>query len=125
MKNKSILVIDDEKVLNDAYVHVLKSAGFEAWGVLTAQEGLDALIQNSPAAILLDLNMPDISGISFLEKAELAINHPDTKVIVFSTVEDNEMIQSAYKLGANKYVLKQMLSPFDLETIVNEELGVS
>jgi len=122
LKSKTVLVIDDEKVLNDAYIQVLKGAGFNASGVISAKEGIEELEKSSPDAILLDLNMPEMDGITFLKKVQILKKHPETKVIVFSTVEDNEMIQSAYSLGACKYVLKQMLSPFDLEKIMIEEL---
>ena len=69
MKNKpSILIVEDDVALNDAYVTIL---GMKYENVATAFNGEEALVlvdQNTPDIIFLDLRMPVMDGIGFLEK---------------------------------------------------------
>jgi CheY-like chemotaxis protein len=72
--------------------------------------------------ILLDLNLPDMSGIDILEKVK---SNPNTKrlpVIVLTTTDDEREIQRCYDLGANVYITK----PVDYDSFANaiRQLGL-
>jgi len=71
--------------------------------LFTGQEGP---LLNGPAMVLLDLNLPDMSGIDILAKIK---NDPKLKavpVVVLTTTDDKQEIQRCYDLGCNVYITK-------------------
>ncbi len=77
------------------------------------QKAYEACTQSMPDAILLDWNMPVMSGIEFLEKLRQMANGQHPKVIFCTTENDMSHIQRAMQAGANEYIMK----PFDSEII--------
>ncbi len=61
---------------------------------------------NGPALILLDLNLPDMSGIDILRKIKADPRLKRTPVVVLTTTDDKVEIQRCYDLGANVYITK-------------------
>lgn len=121
MKNKpTILIIEDDIALNDAYVTIL---GTKYKNVCTAFNGEEALLvadQNDPDIIFLDLRMPVMDGIGFLEKYQPKLKHPDVHIVVFSNYDMQTEVDKAYELGAERYVLKAWASPKELLKIVDD-----
>lgn len=123
MKNKSntILVVEDESNLNEAYQVILANSGFDILTAFDGQEALDILSENEVHLILLDLRMPVMDGIEFLKEYS-----PDPskrpKIIVFSNYDLQKEIEQAYSLGADKYILKSWASPKELIKVVNDVL---
>jgi DNA-binding NarL/FixJ family response regulator len=122
-KSPKILIVEDEQVLNEAYEMILKKAGFEVRKAFDGQQALELLKDYEPDLILLDLRMPKVTGIEFLEKYNLAKEHPKVKVIVFSNLDSDKDIDRAYELGAERYMLKSWAAPKDLVRLVNETLS--
>ena len=117
-----ILIVEDEKVLNEAYELILKNQGYEVEVAHDGQEALDKIRVFEPDLILLDLRMPRIDGIEFLKRYKLNENHPDVKVIVFSNLDTQKDIDQAYELGAQRYMLKAWASPKELVKLVADTL---
>jgi CheY-like chemotaxis protein len=66
----------------------------------------DGPVRNGPALVLLDLNLPDMSGTDILAKIK---SHPKLKrtpVVVLTTTDDKVEIQRCYDLGCNVYITK-------------------
>ena len=61
---------------------------------------------NGPALVLLDLNLPDMSGTSILEKIKQDEKLHRTPVVVLTTTDDKVEIQRCYDLGCNVYITK-------------------
>jgi len=123
MKNKIILIVEDDQLLNEAYAMILNKERFKT---LQANDGLQALeiIKNHPVdLILLDLRMPKMSGLGFLKyfKNNKEISLP--KTIVFSNYDLQKDIDKAFKLGATHYMLKAWASPKELVKIVKDTLA--
>lgn len=121
---KKILVVEDEQTLSEAYQLILESEGYD---VSLASDGVEALAitaSQEPDLILLDVRMPNMNGIEFLEKYNVAKNHPHTKVIVFSNLDTQKEITEAYELGADRYILKAWASPKELIQLVKDTLKV-
>lgn len=121
--SKKILIVEDEAMLSEAYEMILSGADYD---VLVAHDGQDALEKTEkfePDVILLDLRMPRVGGIEFLDKYNLVENHPKVKVIVFSNLDMQKDIDEAYRLGANRYILKAWASPKELLKIVADTLA--
>jgi len=75
-----------------------------------------------PDMILLDLRMPVMDGVAFLQEFDLKDKHPGVKVVVFSNYDMQDEIDDAYRLGAERYVLKAWASPRELLQIVRDSL---
>lgn len=120
-----ILIVEDEVTLSEAYHTLLKQAKYD---VTVAHDGKDALKkveQGDPDLILLDLRMPILDGVGFLKEYDLKKKHPNVKVIVFSNYDMQEEIDEAYRLGADRYILKAWASPREILNLVKDALDPS
>ncbi|QDM40102.1 response regulator [Altererythrobacter sp. TH136] len=63
-------------------------------------------VHNGPCMVLLDLNLPDMSGTSILEKIKSNDKLHRTPVVVLTTTDDKVEIQRCYDLGCNVYITK-------------------
>ena len=64
----SILIIDDEEILQDVLTSLLRKEGFPTLNATTAQAGLDLLQKEEVELVLLDLMLPDMPGIEVLKR---------------------------------------------------------
>ncbi|MFN3075577.1 MAG: PleD family two-component system response regulator [Alphaproteobacteria bacterium] len=110
---KSCLIVDDSKVIRMVAKKILQELSFQTEEAQDGKIALDACIRAMPDAILLDWNMPVMSGIEFLRELR-ALPGGDRPIVVFCTTEnDIEHIQEAIEAGANEYIMK----PFDSEIL--------
>jgi CheY-like chemotaxis protein len=112
-----ILVVEDNKVLNQAYKLILQKEGYDVRVAFNGQEGLEQTRIREPQLILLDMLMPTMNGIEFLQKYRPR-KHPDTTVIILSNLNEDQEVQRALKLGAREYILKANTSPQELVALV-------
>ncbi|WP_066684494.1 response regulator [Sphingomonas sp. CCH18-H6] len=110
---KTCLVVDDSKVIRKVARHILETLDFEVREAGDGREALDACIADAPDVVLLDWNMPVMSGMDFL-RALGESSLPAKPKIVFCTTENGIAdIRAAIEAGADEYVMK----PFDRETL--------
>jgi two-component system chemotaxis response regulator CheY len=110
---KSCLVVDDSKVVRMVARKILEGLNFEIEEAEDGRKAMDVCLKRMPDAILLDWNMPVMSGIDFLRELR-RLEGGQTPVVVFCTTEnDIAHIQEAIGAGANEYIMK----PFDSEII--------
>ncbi len=106
---KKILIVDDEKGVADMLRSYFEMQSFQ---VSVAYSGTDALKQaeRSPDLVLLDINMPDLDGLTVCEKIRAYISCP----ILFLTarIETSDKIRG-FQAGADDYIVK----PFDLDEL--------
>lgn len=121
MKSKPIiLVVEDDLTLNEAYKTILEIAHYEVHTAYNGEEALRVAELYVPTIIFLDLRMPVMDGIGFLEKYQPKQDHPDVRIVVFSNYDMQAEVDRAYELGAERYVLKAMASPKELLKIVKD-----
>ncbi len=113
---KSCLVVDDSRVVRKVARRIAEELGFECTEAEDGQKAYEACQVSMPDAVLLDWNMPIMSGIEFLEKLRLMENGDHPKVVFCTTENDINHIQRAMQAGANEYVMK----PFDNEIIASK-----
>lgn len=118
-----ILIVEDEKALNEAYELILKKEGHEVETSFNGEEALAKCETLKPELILLDLRMPKMDGVAFLKELKPAKNLPDARIIVFSNYDSHDEIDAAFELGASRYILKAWSSPAELVKVVNETLA--
>jgi DNA-binding NtrC family response regulator len=109
----SVLVIDDEPVLQDVLGTLLRGAGFDYHGAMSAEEGLQQLRDEEIDVVLLDLMLPDRAGLDLLPEIKAA--DPHLPVVVITAYSSVESAIEAMRLGAFHYVPK----PFKNEEVLH------
>ena len=109
----SCLVVDDSRVVRKVARRIVEDLGFSCDEAEDGQKAYEACAQKMPDAILLDWNMPVMSGIEFLEKLREMKDGSIPKVVFCTTENDMAHIQRAMNAVANEYIMK----PFDSEII--------
>lgn len=115
-----ILVLEDNERLSKLIKQALSDEGYS---VDCFSDGDDALevLENGYDCFILDINVPNLDGISILEAIRL--NHSSTPVIIMSSNHDLEKVQSSYELGCDDY-LKKPFYIFELVQKVKKFLTV-
>lgn len=119
MKNKLILVIDDEPEIRSLLSRFLGRKGFSVLAAGTLHEGRRLFNQSKPELVFLDVNLPDGNGLHELKH----INGGEfrSKVIMMSAFDHNEVKMEAIKNGALDFLSK----PFNiarLDQVVQSQL---
>jgi CheY-like chemotaxis protein len=117
-----ILVVEDDKDLNNAYRIILESEGHEVAVSYDGREALKKAKDFEPELILLDLLMPVMGGLEFLQKYDVSAAHSDVKVLIFTNMENSPEVAQAYKLGAQRCIIKSWTAPQNLARVVDDTL---
>lgn len=110
---KSCLVVDDSRVVRKVARKILEELGFTCDEAEDGKQAMDYCAKSMPDAILLDWNMPVMTGIEFLRRLRKMTGGQAPKVIFCTTENDLAHIQEALSAGANEYIMK----PFDSDII--------
>ena len=117
---KKILVVDDSALIHQMYRLVMTRYKCELVDAMNGQEALDILaVQGDVQLVLLDINMPVMNGVQFLEKASALGITKKIPVIVISTEGKEEDTIRGLKLGARGY-LKKPFNPSDLHELIDK-----
>lgn len=120
---KNILLVEDNPDDEVLTLHALKMNGIGN-AVVVARDGAEALdylfargehagrdVNETPAVILLDLNMPKVGGLEVLRQLRADPRTRRTPVVILTTSREEQDLVNSYELGANSYVRK----PVDFE----------
>lgn len=112
---KRILLIEDDKDLNKGLSYSLKTWGYEVKSLFDGKEALKILEQEDITLLIVDVNLPDISGFDLCKKVRCSFSMP----FIFLTACDlEENILNGFKLGADDYITK----PFNIK-ILKEKIS--
>lgn len=118
-----ILVVEDDPDLNNAYCVILRNEGHQVVTAYDGQAALAKLDDFDPDLILLDLLMPVMGGLEFLQNYDLPRKHTDVKVLIFTNMENSPEVEQAYKLGADRCIIKSWTAPHNLAKVVSDSLS--
>lgn len=101
-----VLIIDDHKLIRDAIISYFEgSSEYEVVGEASnGTEGIAFLRENAADIALVDINMPEMNGIDATKI--IAKEHPGTKVLALTMMNDNQHVKKMMNAGASGYVLK-------------------
>jgi two-component system chemotaxis response regulator CheY len=112
-----VLVIDDSRTMRLILGRMLRDLGLE---VTEASNGRDALAQLdaglSPSVILVDWNMPEMTGIEFVEAVRRPPYESTAKLVMVTTETEVPQVRRALEAGADEYVMK----PFTGDAIIEK-----
>jgi DNA-binding response OmpR family regulator len=101
-----ILLVDDDTGLTQLLQLVFESRGFGVTIAYTGQQALEAVQRELPEAVLLDLMMPDISGLEICHQIRTNSHTSHIPIIVLTARPGDEMRQEALDAGATEYLVK-------------------
>lgn len=119
-----ILIIEDEAVLQDVFKMVLERGGYNVETASNGLVGLKQLKSFQPDLVLLDIFMPVMDGREFLRNIDLS-DYPNTRIIVYSNLSDQQTETELRELGAHDFVLKSSMTPSDLLALVGRHLNTN
>ena len=104
--SKKVLTVDDSPSVRKMVEFSLKSKGYAMGAAGDGQEALELMASDPFDAIILDVNMPNMNGLEFLEKIKSVDNFAAIPVIMLTTEGQDEDRDKAMALGATAYIVK-------------------
>jgi len=114
MSQKTLLVIDDDTFMRIMITETLMQNHYYVLCVDNGKSGIEAALSQTPHGIILDMNMPEMSGIETLKHLKsdpFTINIP---VMMLTGSQKSTDIDKSLKLGAKDYIIK----PFDAQKLL-------
>lgn len=118
-ENRRILIIDDERTILLTLEALLGRHGYQPETAATASYGLRQLKANSPAVVLLDLQLPDANGLEMLD--QIKREHPETQVIILTAHDSLSNAIESIKRGAYHFISKPY-APEELLSLIEKAL---
>jgi len=118
---KSILIVDDQKIMANLWRIKFEQIGFEVQTGKDGEEALDFMNKQKFDAILLDIYMPNKNGFEVLSQKGDTLNKHTPTYVITSSVKDQDLTY-ALELGAKKSFLKYQTSPREITEAVIVEL---
>ena len=117
MNKKKILIVEDEESLLKLESILLIYKGFEVKGVANGRAALEAVAEDKPELVLLDIMLPEIDGFEVCRqlKSDPATRH--IPVIMLTAKKSREDMVRGEKVGADWYITKPFKSAMVIETI--------
>lgn len=114
------LLVDNDDRFRNATAALLRSAGYEAAGVADGRSAQAVLRLRRPDVLVLDVVLPDLSGLDLLQWAR-ALYEPPIPVVVYSGVIDEAVVAEAGRLGAAGYLVKSRVRFADLRAAIERQ----
>ena len=121
MTTPRVLIVDDERNIRLTLKHALKAIGLEADAVFRGEEAFQALTERTYAAMILDLRLPGMDGLSVLR--QVSERYAGMKVIIITAYGTLEAVIEAMKLGAVDF-LQKPFEPSEVREIVSRVLAL-
>lgn len=117
---KSILVIDDEKLVRESITIYLEDSGYKVIEAVDGQQGLSLFCEFQPDLVLCDLKMPNMDGMTLL--ANICELSPNTPIIIVSGAGQIKDVVKALRLGAVDFLVKPITDMAILENAIENAL---
>ncbi len=109
-----LLIVDDEPGIVEEVKAFFEDEGYRVYTADSGEDGIQFMEKIKPDVALIDIKLPDISGLKVLEATKKI--SPKTKTIVITGYVDQEIIDQAEKLGRDAFLQK----PFNFEVLFQE-----
>jgi DNA-binding NarL/FixJ family response regulator len=101
----TVVVVDDHPVFRSGVAALLEVSGYQVVGEAAgAAEAVELVRRLRPAIVLMDLGLPDGSGVTATER--IVAEHPEVRVVVVTMFDDDGSVRAALRAGAAGYVVK-------------------
>ncbi|OGD53274.1 hypothetical protein A3J78_00940 [Candidatus Beckwithbacteria bacterium RBG_13_35_6] len=117
-----VLIIEDDPLINKIYKTRLSKDGHQVELADNGKDGLVLALKIKPDVVLLDIMLPQVSGLDVLKELKKTPSTAKIPVIVYSNLSKEEEINKAKKLGASEYIIKANMSPHQLVAKIEKYL---
>jgi len=117
---KTILIVDDSRIMRNIVKNHFSEMKIVCQYIEASNgdEALEQLISNTVDLVLLDWNMPKLSGIDFLKKVRVIKKYADLPIIMVTSEAAKYNVIEALKTGATDYIIKPINAKFFMEKIM-------
>lgn len=118
---RSILIVEDEHFISELYDRALTKAGYKVKVIADGSEALEEAENNTYDLILLDLMIPNLTGIDILRNLRDPSRVPPikSKIIIITNLEQSDQVKSDIEKQADGYLVKAELTPHELVDYIN------
>ncbi len=115
-KKTTILVVEDNPLISEMYMYKLQLEWYDAYLASDGVEAVKFIFEWTiiPEIIILDIMMPNMNGFDALEKIRSDDRFNETKIIIFSNLNERKDRERCFALGADDFLLKANVTPKDL-----------
>lgn len=117
LTKKKILIIEDDRSLQNALVEIINQEGFESESAFDGEEGLAKIRSYAPDLILLDIILPKKDGFEVLAEIKKDEALKKIPILILTNLEEMDNVQKALDLGATNYMVK---SDFSLKDVMEK-----
>jgi two-component system, OmpR family, phosphate regulon response regulator OmpR len=117
MTAPTVLVVDDDKLTRWSVSRILGRAGYRVREAASAEEGLHAIAEQRPEAVLLDVVLPDLDGFAVLRA--IRQDYPGLPVILMTAHASRETLRAAMEFGAQGHLAKPC-NPAELHAALSD-----
>lgn len=122
---RPILIVEDEELIRDTYARRLEHEGYRVSQAGSGREALQSARQTPPQLILLDVMLPDLSGLEVLKSLRADRRFLTTPVVLFTNLSQHMDKHQAARLGATDYLVKSEVAPADVVERVRQLLAAT
>jgi CheY-like chemotaxis protein len=123
-EHRTVVIVEDEPDTAEMFAEMMRLSGYEVHKTYGGKTGIATIVQERPDAVILDLMMPDLSGLDVLRILRRDPDLKDIPVIVVSAKSLPEDIQTGLDTGASVYLTKPV-SFLDIKSAVEDAIDRS
>ncbi len=118
---QSMLLVEDEQMIQDIYKKVLVEAGFTVYTASDGEQGLTEALEKHPDLMLLDISLPKMTGIEIMKRLRQDSWGETAKIVIMTNQEPTDEILNALTEGKPEYYfLKANITPEGIVLKVKE-----
>jgi DNA-binding response OmpR family regulator len=114
-----VLVVDDDPLILAALRPLLEPWGLGVVGLTTPQQFWEVLHQVTPDLLILDVDMPQFSGIDLCQAVRIDPNWQDLPILFLTAYQDRDTVQRVFAAGADDFIAKPIVGPELLTRVLN------
>ncbi|HEY7086877.1 MAG TPA: response regulator [Tepidisphaeraceae bacterium] len=118
-----ILIVEDDRDSCEILARYIQRAGHIAHCAHNGREAVHLLSEKDPQLVLLDVSMPEMDGVSFLQVIRSYLRWAQLPVLLITATTDEAMLRRAADLGVKRVFRKADFNLQDVSAAINEELG--
>ena len=118
-----VLIVEDNPTVTSLYRNTLRVAGFTVQVAADGHAGLEAMASFAPDAVLLDLMLPGMDGVTLLRTLRADNRFATTPVIVFSNSYTNQRLEEVWDAGATQVLAKASSTPKQVVEAIKAAIG--
>jgi DNA-binding response OmpR family regulator len=120
---KKILIIEDDRVVGNVFYNHLMNEGYHVKSATDGESGMQIMREFKADVILLDLILPQMSGLEVIKQVRAEEEFSKTPIVVFTNAYLTDLVQEAWKAGATKCISKSDCSPRELLEVIQRTVN--